>query len=249
MPFLNEKNQISMPISFQKAAPTRTFQDIARQIEDAIINGELKPHDRLPSERDLQQLFGVGRASVREAIRILESNGMLEVRTGAISGGIFVKQISTSTTVDGLQRLFLLEQISEKELIEYRVALESFTVYWAAARATAEDIEEIAQIIEIMEEESNWKQFHDSDLEFHLAVARAAKNRVNVLVMLAIRQTLLRIMQEAFSNVMELSQVRKGLISEHKEILELIKNKDEEKAKRIMTEHITNFYKKTGLRN
>lgn len=245
MPFLNDKTASQSQLSFQKAAPTRTFQDIARQIEEAILSGELKPHDRLPSERELQQLFGVGRASVREAVRILESNGMLEVRTGALSGGIFVKPLTTATTVDGLQRLFLVEQISEKELIEYRVALESITVYWAAMRATEEDIQDIAQIIEAMEQESNWKQFHDADLEFHLAVARAAKNRINMLVMLAIRQTLLRIMQEAFANIMERSQVRNTLINEHKKILTLIKNKDGEEAKRIMADHITNFYKRT----
>lgn len=247
MPFLNDKTATQSQLSFQKAAPTRTFQDIARQIEEAIISGELKPHDRLPSERELQQLFGVGRASVREAVRILESNGMLEVRTGAISGGIFVKPLTTNTTVDGLQRLFLVEQISEKELIEYRVAIESITVYWAAMRATDEDINNIAQIIEDMEEEDepNWKEFHDYDLEFHLAVAKAAKNRINVLVMLAIRQTLLRIMQETFTNVMERSQVRNTLIREHKKILTLIQNKDGDAAKRLMTDHITNFYKHT----
>ncbi|PKM90373.1 MAG: hypothetical protein CVU87_02535 [Firmicutes bacterium HGW-Firmicutes-12] len=247
MPFLNDKIASQSQLSFHKAAPTRTFQDIARQIEEAIISGELKPHDRLPSERELQQLFGVGRASVREAVRILESNGMLEVRTGAVSGGIFVKPLTTSTTVDGLQRLFLLEQISEKELIEYRVAIESITVYWAARRATDEDIQEIEQIIEVMEEESNWKQFHDADLEFHLAVARAGKNRINVLVMLAIRHTLLRIMQEAFANIMELTQVREALIEEHKRILLMIKTKDEQEAKRLMTEHIENFYKNAKL--
>jgi len=245
MPFLNDKIASQSQLSFQKAAPTRTFQDIARQIEEAILSGELKPHDRLPSERELQQLFGVGRASVREAVRILESNGMLEVRTGAISGGIFVKPLTTATTVDGLQRLFLVEQISEQELIEYRVALESITVYWAAMRATDEDIQDIAQIIENMEQESNWKQFHDGDLEFHLAVARAAKNRINILVMLAIRQTLLRIMQETFSHVMERTQVRNKLIKEHKKILTLIKNRDGDEAKSVMVEHITNFYKHT----
>lgn len=241
MPLLNDK---TIQPNFQKAAPTRTFQDIARQIEEAIIHGDLKPGDRLPSERDLQQLFGVGRASVREAVRILESNGMLEVRTGAVSGGIFVKPLTTSTTVDGLQRLFLVEQINEKELIEYRVALESITVVWAASRATEEDIAEIAHYIALMEEESNWKQFHDNDLEFHLAVARAAKNRLNVLVMLAIRQTLLRLMQETFSNVMEQTQLRNTLIKEHKKILELIKNHDAEEAQKLMTKHIQNFYKK-----
>jgi DNA-binding FadR family transcriptional regulator len=242
MPFLNDKTTGQSSLSFQKAAPTRTFQDIARQIEEAIISGELKPHDRLPSERELQQLFGVGRASVREAVRILESNGMLEVRTGAVSGGIFVKPLTTSTTVDGLQRLFLLEQISEKELIEYRVAIESITVFWAATRATDKDIQEIEQIIEIMEKESNWKQFHDADLEFHLAVARAAKNRINILVMLAIRHTLLRIMQEAFANVMERTQVRDTIIEEHKKTLRAIKQRDADKAKELMTYHITNFY-------
>lgn len=242
MSFTDDK--ASQPqLSFQKAAPTRTFQDIARQIEEAIINGELKPHDRLPSERELQQLFGVGRASVREAVRILESNGLVEVRTGAISGGIFVKPLTTSTTVDGLQRLFLVEKISEKELIEYRIAIEGITVYWAATRATKKEIEEIEEIIEVMEGECNWKQFHDADLEFHLAIARAAKNRINLLVMLAIRQTLLRIMQTTFANIMERSQVRETLIEEHKKILSLIKSGKPKEARSIMIEHITDFYK------
>lgn len=236
------------PLNFQKVVPTRTFQDIARQIEEAIIKGDLKPNDRLPSERELQKLFGVGRASVREAVRILECDGLLDVKTGAVSGGIFVKPLTTSKTVDGLQRLFLMEKISEDELIEYRIAIESFTVYYSAVRATDEDIQEMEQIISIMEQEGGWKQFHDADLEFHMAVAKAAKNRVNILIMLAIRQTLLRIMQQVFANIMEKTQVQNTIINEHREVLTAIKEKNADKAKEIMTNHITNFYKQAGMK-
>lgn len=229
---------------FQKASPTRAFEDIVRQIEEAIISGELKPHERLPSERELQQIFGVGRASVREAIRVLESNGMVEVRTGAVSGGIFVKPISTATTVEALQRLFLLEKISERELVEFRQAVEGITGYWAAKRATDEDIRRIQEVVDNTEPgDIRWDEFHDADVEFHLAVAEAAKNRINLIVMKAVRQTMIRVMRNVFKTLMTRRQARDAIIQEHRAILEAIRNRDAERARDLMVSHIITFYK------
>lgn len=228
-------------VSFSKVTPTRTFEGIAKQIEEAILNGELKPDDRLPSERDLQKVFGVGRASVREAVRILENNGLIEVRTGSINGGIYVKHLSPSYTVDSLQRLFLTEQINIKELIEYRVELEGVTVSWAAQRATQEDISNIEDIIAKMKVESNRTRFNNDDLQFHIIIAQAAKNRISTLVMRAIRQTLLRVMQETFANDMDERKIS-NIIQEHRAILGAIKERDSGKAQLAMREHITNSY-------
>ncbi|OAT86337.1 FadR/GntR family transcriptional regulator [Desulfotomaculum copahuensis] len=229
---------------FQKASPTRAFEDIVKQIEDAIISGELKAHDRIPSERELQHIFGVGRASVREAIRVLESAGMVEVRTGAVSGGIFVKPLTTAMTVEALQRLFLLEKISERELVEFRQAVEGITGYWAAKRATNEDIKRIQDIVDKTEPgDIKWDEFHAADVEFHLAVADAAKNRINLIVMQAVRQTMIRVMRITFKNLMSRRKARDAIIEEHQVILETIKNRNAEKARELMFSHITNFYK------
>lgn len=229
---------------FQKASPTRAFEDIVKQIEDAILSGELKAHDRLPSERELQQIFGVGRASVREAIRVLESAGLVEVRTGAVSGGIFVKPLSTATTVDGLQRLFLLEKISERELVEFRQAVEGITGYWAARRASDEDIKRIQEIVDRTEPgDIRWDEFHNADVEFHIAVAEAAKNRLNLIVMKAVRQTMTRVMRNVFKNLMTRQKARAAIIEEHRAILEAIRKRDPELARELMISHITVFYK------
>lgn len=229
-------------VSFSKVTPTRTFEEIVRQIEEAILSGQLQPDDRLPSERELQKVFGVGRASVREAVRVLENNGLIEVRTGSINGGIYVRHPNPSYTVDSLQRLFLAEKISITELIEYRVAIEGVTVSWAALRATSKDIREIEDIIARMSAESNRTNFNNDDLQFHITIAKSAKNRLSTVVMMAIRQTLLRVMQETFANTMDERQIS-NIIQEHRRILDAIKERNPDKAKEAMCQHITNSYK------
>lgn len=238
---MQSKSEANVYPSFTKVTPTRTFQEIARQIEEAILSGELKPDDRLPSEREMQKVFGVGRASVREAMRILENNGLLEVRTGSVSGGIYVKQLTPSYTVDSLQRLFLTENINIKELIEYRVCIEGVSAAWAAQRATAADIEKLNKIIAQMGATKSRAAFNNDDLQFHITIAQAAKNRIGTLVMFVIRKTLLRVMEETFSDSMDADHI-KVIISAHRQIVAAIEAGDPDLARGMMEKHISDSY-------
>ena len=119
---------------FQKASPTRTFEEIADQIRAAIVEGRLQPGDRLPAGRELAQTFGVGRSTLLAALRVLEQSGLIVIRPGT-KGGAFVTAPSLRQVSESLDLLLRREGASVEELAEFRVHLEGQCFYWAALRA------------------------------------------------------------------------------------------------------------------
>ena len=149
---------------------------IVDQIIDLISRRVLRPGDRLPSERELCRRFDVGRSSVREAIRSLSVMGILDGRVG---DGTFVSDDDRY-----LERTFqwggmLLDPKKVENLIETRLMLESHTAYWAASRATEENLAVMAETLEGMAAAlEDADRFLSHDLRFHLEVARATQNTI-----------------------------------------------------------------------
>lgn len=114
----------------------RASEDIALKLEAAILDGRLAPGERLPSERDMQVRFGMGRGVVREAIKMLQQKGLLEVRKGA-KGGAYVRQLQLANVSESLA-LFLKQQpVAPEKLIEFRESVDQTITLLAIARATA----------------------------------------------------------------------------------------------------------------
>src|SRR4051795_5552455 len=124
---------------FAKAQRVRSFADVLEQLREAILAGRIRPGDRLPAERDLCAEFGVGRPTLREALRSLEAVGLIEVRPGK-SGGSFAAAPSESTVGEALAALVNLRGASLEDLAEFRVDFEGENAAWAARRADAADI-------------------------------------------------------------------------------------------------------------
>ncbi|MDA8210833.1 MAG: FadR/GntR family transcriptional regulator [Clostridia bacterium] len=228
--------------SFRKASSARAFEDIVNQIQEAIISGRLKPGDRLPPERVLQQLFGVSRASIREAMRVLEGQGLIVVRPGAINGGAYVSETSYKHIVESLRNLMLLEQVREAELFEFRAALEGITAKWAAQRATEADLTRMAAALQSMAQfEEDWEAYWASDMAFHEAIAEASKNRVSLVVLKGIRDTMLRMLQDEFAGVIEKKQVLRMIMEDHFHIFNLISEGKDELVQQVMAEHVLRF--------
>jgi len=127
------------------ASPARISEAIVEQIRDLIRTAQLRPGDRLPSERDLAERLGVSRVTVRDAMRVLESGGLIEIRVGA-RGGAFVTSPSSTWIGSGLADLIGLSPLTAAEVAEARQVFELGIVPLVVARATAADIAELREL-------------------------------------------------------------------------------------------------------
>ena len=156
---------------------------ITAQIEHLIVDGTLKPGDSLPSERDLSKQLGVSRPSLREALLVLESHGLLQARRG---GGYGVTDVTASTLTDPLVHLLQRHPSAVDDVLELRHGLECTAAYFAALRATDVDIKRLRDLITVMKRRRGVREpLEDADLDvnFHMAVAEASHNLALVHVM------------------------------------------------------------------
>ncbi len=108
---------------FEIAKQTRTFQNVVDQIEEAIFLGNLKPGEKLYPERDLRDIFGVSRGTLREALRVLEQKNLIEIKLGP-GGGAFIKRLDSKVKSDGLDLLIRHGKISFEDIIEFRESID-----------------------------------------------------------------------------------------------------------------------------
>jgi len=108
----------------RKARNRSLVQDVSQQIETAIISGEYRPGDRLPSTRELQEILGASLGTIRESLAILEQKGFLEVRKGS-KGGFFVCETSTKPMISSLETLMQRMVFTTRELYEFRIPVEA----------------------------------------------------------------------------------------------------------------------------
>ena len=124
---------------FECAKTDKVSQNIVNQIRKAIFNGVLKPGDKLPSDKELMDNFGVSKGSLREALRSLEVLGLLEIRKGAL-GGAFVTEVDTEKAKEGFSNFFVFRNLSLNNLFDVRLILESHIAENAASLITGDDL-------------------------------------------------------------------------------------------------------------
>ena len=132
--------------AFVPAQRVRSFDHIVGQIREAISSGGIAPGERLPSERDLGVAFGVSRTTLREALRALEAQGVIEIRTGS-RGGAFVAEPSSELVAGALGNLLRFRSATARELAEFREPFEAENAGWAARRADPAALAELEHIV------------------------------------------------------------------------------------------------------
>ncbi|MBI4737488.1 MAG: FadR family transcriptional regulator, partial [candidate division NC10 bacterium] len=132
------------PEAFQAVQKIRVSEEIIDQVRDLIVSGRLQPGDRLPAERELARTFRVGRAAVREAIRAMESLGVVEARPGE---GTFVATLAGSPARDPIIATLFQTWSTQRKLFEVRRVLEPGLAALAARRATAEQVEKLRGVL------------------------------------------------------------------------------------------------------
>jgi len=211
---------------------TRIYEEIIRQVKQMITEGRLKSGDRLPPERDLAEKFLVSRTSVREALRALESLGLLEIRPGE---GTFVREISVETLVEPLALVMLSQREAVSELFEARRLLEPALAALAAVRATPEEIGEMERILEDQAKEiASGRTGLAQDAQFHAAIGAAAHNRAITRLAHGIMDLLTQSREESLNTPGRPQRSHQN----HRQILKAIRERNARAAEQAMIQHL-----------
>lgn len=225
---------------FKKAKQSRVFQDVVEQIQDAIISGKLAPGTKLPAERELKDMFNTSRGTLREALRVLEQKGLIEIKLG-VSGGAIVKRIDAEPIIESLALLVRSGEISLEHLAEFRIKIEGSLMELAAARATDEDIEVLEDIFRearSFADDGDIVNFLKTDEKLHAYIGTMSRNPVFQFVQQSIHDNIHQYYEEYFP--MNAESVRENL-EDLKKIIEAMKNHDSETASSIIVDHVTRF--------
>lgn len=218
----------------------RLYESIVKQIQNLINEGQLQPGQKLPPERELAEDLGVSRTSIREALRALEMMGYLESKVG-VGGGTYIKEITLDNILSPFSKMLLKSEGFIFELLEIRLFLEIETARLAALRRSEKDLENMQKALSQMEREvASGDSGFNGDNAFHRAISNAADNRV-LQHFVNMCGDLLEVEREAHLNNFE-GESQKA-IAQHKNLLEAIRNEDEEEAQKIMRSHILNTSK------
>jgi GntR family transcriptional regulator, transcriptional repressor for pyruvate dehydrogenase complex len=211
---------------------TTLTADICREMVSHLIRGDWADGERIPTEKELCRQLGVGRASLREALKALEIMGMIETRLG---DGTFVCHRSEFLSRPLLWAITSSRSSDLQELVEARRLIEVELAGFAAERASSEDLEEIRKYLDQMEAgRIDASVFQEADINFHLAVAAAAHNRV--------LHKALHLTRSLIQGWIGRSLAHKGVADEalghHKQILLAITRKDPDQARVAMRQHL-----------
>lgn len=214
------------------------------QIEDQILDGRLKSGDHLPSERDFALQLGVSRASLRESLRVLEALGLIDIkRGGGPDGGATLVGSPGAGFVNLLKLQLALGHFNHTDLLETRVALETWSCSEAALRSTEEDHQDLGRLLDSMDDPAiDTHDFNRIDASFHIRIADSTGNALTAHLMGSLRTAINRQMIEAYAHLLDWRETIKTVRQEHRNILAAIQGRDPAKAARLVCDHINSFY-------
>jgi GntR family transcriptional regulator, transcriptional repressor for pyruvate dehydrogenase complex len=228
--------QTEHPSVFAPIRPTRASSDVIVQIRRAIMSGQYRPGDRLPTEREMAQQFGVSRVTVRDALRALEANGLIRVKVGG-QGGPYVSEPDISLLSDSIGTHLHLRGTTFEELAEARQALEITAVQLAARRATSEDLAELKAAIQGPMQPPRGDTAASS-LDFHTALVIAAHNQA----LLAMFRATRALIQQAFDTLhSQQPDMADAARRAHSELYASIAEHDADRAAALMRTHLEEF--------
>ena len=217
------------PAGIERGEHVPVYGLVVDQLRRAIHNGSFVPGDKFPPERELSKQLGVSRASVREAIRVLEGEGYVETRRGA-SGGIIV--LDRAQTEDRLAEVIRARLPEIEQAIDFRLAVECTAARLAALRRTDGDLARLRAAYATMAEGRETVRFRAADSAFHQGIARAARNDWMERSIAEARAFLWMTVDKVAENVFRTAQLHHG------QILAAIESGDAEAAERHVAAHI-----------
>ena len=229
---------------FQTAKQTKVFQDVVAQIQDAILDGRLKTGDTLPSERQLKDMFNISRGTLREALRVLEQKGLIEIKLG-VGGGSVVKDLTADQVSEGLALLIRSQKVSLNHLAEFREDVEGFVAARAAANRSAADISILTELLNqagkcIEAGPSQRETFLEIDKRIHMTLAQVAANPLYMSVLHSVHDNIHRYYDEF------LSMDKRELQENYRDLCDLVhavEKGQSDRARRLARNHVRRFNK------
>lgn len=218
----------------------RSSDDVVSQLRDILLSGEIKPNDRLPSERELSRILGVGRTTVREALRNLEAHGLVDIRLGG-TGGAFFHGPDPGVVGSALSMLLMFEATTATDLSEFRLGFEQENAELAVERATEAEVTELEALLARVESvttgpdiATDWRTIEQLDLEMHELLPILTHNTVRIAISRGIHDALRR----SFEAIEPQTSSPAALQSEVIELLKLLISRDAHGARNAMAEHL-----------
>ena len=225
-------------MAYSQVRPQRVADVVMGQIESMILEGSLRPGQKLPTERELSKQFGVSRPSLREAIQKLAARGLLVSRQG---GGTYVSVEIGAAYADSLMEMFGTHPEFHYDLLEFRHALEGISAYYAALRSTQADkdilqkrYDDLVATYHAMDPELE----AEADAAFHLTICEAAHNVVLLHTMRGLFSLLERSIVDNLSSLFERPESRDKLAEQHGALLQAILEGDADRAQQKSHEHL-----------
>ncbi|MFG2658577.1 FadR/GntR family transcriptional regulator [Streptomyces sp. NPDC048425] len=228
---------------FRQVAPVRLYQRIVEQIEQAITRGDLKPGQRLPSERELVTQFGASRPTVREALRVLESNGLVRSRPGDPNGPEILPFSPAGLTKE-MTRLVQFDNVSMAELISFRMMLDGSASQLAARLRSDEELSAMERTLAVMSDaiEEGYEEFSKADVAFHEAVAVASRNSLIEVCNQVVRGAVLSLISDKVAHASNSKALMRESLHHHQEVLEAIRVRDGLAAARLSRRSLHDYY-------
>jgi GntR family transcriptional repressor for pyruvate dehydrogenase complex len=223
------------PISVEKSGDSRITATLIAQLKKQIASGSISPGDKFPPERELAKTFRVNRASMRQALKVLEMMGVLTQRVG---DGTYLSNSAETLLSEPLDFLVLVDGLSAQQLMETRRIVEPEMAARAAERSTSDDLAALRAAMTILEKSKTQRERISAELEFHDTVLKAAGNRI---LRLLFRDVYRILLTNAFPQSKTLDLDRS--LSFHRRIYAAIKSHDAEGARAAMREHLSNSSK------
>jgi len=223
----------------------RVYEQVIEQIKELIEQGVIQPGQKLPSERELATELSVSRSVVREAMSVLNTSGIIQIRPGI---GVFLMEEEEQGLIHRINRILNKDEINLSEVLELRQGLEVQAAFLAAQRATEKDLQVIEAALKELEQAVYKKKLAaEEDFAFHLAIIRASKNAMIQEMMHLLTEAIQSGMKKSRRRTLQMPKKPEEVVNEHFEIYQAIRNNDGQTARELMLLHLDNVIKRSYL--
>lgn len=227
---------------FHVATQNRIYQDVVEQIQEAIISGHLKAGDRLPAERELKEVFQTSRSTLREALRVLEQKGLIEIKLGT-GGGAVVKAITSDLVAESLDILIRSQQIPIRHLAEFRERVEEDVVKLATGRMKPTHQAMLDALLDegrqcMARGADAVSDFLTVDKKIHLTFAKIAGNPIYIAILKTIHENIRRY-YDTFLMMEEPEMIEN--LKDLEKVVAAMQNGDSKRAGEIARMHVQRF--------
>lgn len=230
------------------ATTARAYTVVLDWLEERLRSGKISVGDKLPGERQFAEDFGISRASVREAIRVLDAMGLVRSATGSgpKAGAVVISEPSAALAW-ALRMHVATRSLPVGDLVQTRLLLETQSAIGAASAPDGPErtriLERAEELLDVMDDpELPARDFHAHDAEFHVLLASLAGNVVVETIMASLRQATIGYVQETVSGLGNWPEISRTLQEQHREIVAAVRERRGEEAAELLRHHIAWFY-------